>query len=351
MTVRFGFGLITCQRYPGDPRTDTQVYADAIELAVLAEELGFDSVWVSEHHFVDDAYLPSLLPVCAAIAARTERVQIGTALLLAPLYEPLRLAEDAAVVDLISAGRLILGLGLGWRAEEFEALAVPIGERAARMEDTVAVLRQAWSGGPVTGGTTLRAPSVRVTPDPHARGGPPVWIGAISQAGTRRAGRIADGFMATNPSPESLTRQIGWVRDGLGAAGRDRTGFAFSAHAPTYPWEGDPQAAWERVRPFAHYVSWKYDDMEEARGRLGQPAAPPPLSPEDEKEHRRDALVGPPTVVADGIQALAAPAGGDLHFIARLYWPGMAPNDQRDAMRLFAETVIPSVRSGTGQAR
>jgi alkanesulfonate monooxygenase SsuD/methylene tetrahydromethanopterin reductase-like flavin-dependent oxidoreductase (luciferase family) len=345
MTVRIGFGLITCQRTPGDPRTDAQLYAEAIDLAVLAEELGFDSVWVSEHHFVDDAYLPSLLPLCAAIAARTQRIRIGTALLLAPLYEPLRLAEDAVVVDLISGGRLILGLGLGWRAEEFDALGVPIEERGRRMEDTIAVLRQAWSGAAVTGGSSLRYPGVRVTPDPYAPGGPPIWIGAISRAGTQRAGRIADGFMATNPSEESFARQVGWVQDAMDGAGRGSAAFAFSAHCPTYPSEGGPQEAWEEVRPFAHYVSWKYDDMEEARGRLGPPAAPPPLAPEDEEELRREALVGSPEVIADGIRRLAGPAGGDLHFIARLYWPGLPADRQRDAMRLFADTVTPAVRA------
>jgi alkanesulfonate monooxygenase SsuD/methylene tetrahydromethanopterin reductase-like flavin-dependent oxidoreductase (luciferase family) len=347
MTIRFGFGLITCQRHPADPRSDVELYAQAIDLAVEAEHLGFDSVWVSEHHFVDDAYLPSLLPLCAAIAARTRSLQIGTALLLAPLYEPLRLAEDAAVVDLISAGRLILGLGRGWRAEEFEALGVPMGERAARLEDTVAILRQAWSGALVTGGSTLSYPGVRVTPDPPTPGGPPVWIGAISRPATTRAGRLADGFMATNPTEETFARQVEWAREGLAQADRDGAGFSLSAHSPTFAWEGDPGDAWEIVRPFLHYVEWKYDDMDEAHARTGPPSAPPPLAPEKEETLRREALVGPPEVIAAGIQRLATLAGGDLHFIARLYWPGMHPDRQREAMRLFAETVIPAARGSS----
>ena len=342
--MKLGFGLITCQRYPGDPRSDAELYSEALDLAVLAERVGFDSVWVSEHHFVDDAYLPSLLPVCAAMAARTEHIEVGTALLLAPLYEPLRLAEDAAVVDLISGGRLVLGLGLGWRGEEFEGLRVPLGERVARLEDTVLVLRQAWAGELVKGGTRLRYAGVPVTPAPARPGGPPLWIGGLSEPAIRRAGRIGDGFMATDVTPASLAEQVRWAREERTRAGEDPDGLSIGLHLSTFPFVGDADEAWERVGAYHHYVAWKYEDMEGARSRTGPATAPPPLSDEQERGLREGIVLGPPEQVAERIRALADAAGGDLHYIARLYWPGMDPGLQRETVRLFGEAVAPLLR-------
>jgi probable F420-dependent oxidoreductase len=340
--MRFGFGLITCQRVPGDPRPDEERYAEALALAEEAERLGFDSVWVSEHHFVDDGYLPSLLPMCAAIAARTERIAIGTALVLAPLHDPLRLAEDAAVVDLLSGGRLVLGVGAGWRQEELEAFGVPPIERGSRLEETVAVLRQAWSDEVVVGAGRLRFARLSVTPKPSRPGGPPIWVGAMAEPAIRRAGRIGDGFMATEVTPVSFEAQVATARQERARRGLDQGRFAVSLHVPVFAWRDDD--AWERVRDHHRYVAWKYEDMEGARSRTGPPPAPPPLEPREEEALRSSILVGDPATVAEGIDAFRQAAGDDLHFIARLYWPGMDPDVQREAMRCFAQDVVPLLR-------
>ena len=343
--MKFGYGLITCQRHPDDARPDRELYAEAIALAEEAERLGFDSVWTSEHHFGDDAYMPSLLVLMAAIAARTARVEIGSGVLLAPLYPPLRLAEDAATVDLLSGGRLALGLGLGWLPWQFDAFAIPFAERVHRTIEAIRVCRQAWGPGLVEG------TGVAVTPKPARPGGPPIWLGAEAEPAVRRAARLADGWMANAPDRDAFREQVGWLRAELGAAGRDPAAVEVAGHWPVFAWDGSD--AFERVRPHLRYMLWKYDDSELARGRLGPLSSPPPLLP-DEPISRPDAppgsgarahlICGRPDEVAMGIRELAAIAGPRFHFVARLYYPGMDREVMRRSTRLFAEGVIPRLR-------
>ena len=344
MSISLGFGLITCQRYPGDDRSDAELYAQALDVAVQAEQLGLDSVWVSEHHFVDDGYLPSCLPLCAAIAARTSRVHIGTAVLLAPLHDPLRLAEDAAVTDLISAGRLIVGIGLGWRAEEFAGLGIPLKERVPRMVAAVDTLRRGWRGELVPGGPHQNLVAVPVRPLPARPGGPPLWIGAMSEPAVRRAGRIADGFMATEVSPAMLAEQVELAKHEFAAAGRTGT-FTISVQLPVFAWDGDEaRDGWDLVRDSHRYNAWKYDDMEGAHGQGGAPQPPPPMTAAEEDALRESIILGTPRQVAERIDEYRRAAGGDLEFIARLYFPGLRWDLQQRAVQLFADQVAPLAR-------
>lgn len=343
LRVQIGLGSITCQQGPGDRRTDAERYRDALALAVEAERLGFDSVWLSEHHFLDDGYLPSLLPFAAAIAARTERIAIGTDVLLAPLHEPLRLAEDAAVVDLLSNGRLLLGLAQGWRRFEFEALDIPFKGRHVRFEETIAVLRQAWGPGLVTGGETLRYPEVSVTPKPARPGGPPLWIGAMLEPAVRRAARLGDGFVANWCSPPELARWAGWIRDEADVIGRDLSGFVFALVIPF--WVTDGEDEWPLVREAVWHYVWKYDDMARMRGRPGPPPAPPPLTPERDEELRAMVTMGSGDEIAVRLRDYEAACGGELHAIAELLLPTVDPGLLREQLARVSETVLPRLQA------
>jgi probable F420-dependent oxidoreductase len=173
-----------------------QLYSETLDQAVHAEELGFSSVWLSEHHFSEEGYLPSLAAVLGALAMRTSRVRLGTAVLLAPLHHPLRLAEDLAVVDQLSKGRLDVGIAPGYKPDEFAVLGVPKGERGTRTDETIEILRLAWAGGRFSfAGKHFTFDDVIVAPPPAQASGPPIWIGGSSLAAARRAARYELCFM------------------------------------------------------------------------------------------------------------------------------------------------------------
>lgn len=191
-----------------------------IRVAERAEELGFDSVWTGDSLFHRPRFDP--ITMLAAVAARTSRVTIGTAVLIASQRHPLLLAQAVATLDRIANGRLVLGVGAGWIPLEFQALGVPYDQREGRLRDTIAICRAMWADEPepVTS-PYWDIPIEEIRPKPIHTGGPPVWIGGSGPKALRNAGRLFDGWMPTSPTPEAFAEGWAIVRKHAEEAGRD----------------------------------------------------------------------------------------------------------------------------------
>jgi alkanesulfonate monooxygenase SsuD/methylene tetrahydromethanopterin reductase-like flavin-dependent oxidoreductase (luciferase family) len=170
---------------------------EVVEEAKLAEKAGFDSCFFGEHHQDRDGFLPSPLIVATAVAAHTSTLNVGTSVILLPLHNPVHLAEDVITLDLVSKGRIILGVGLGYQEADFRAFEVPVRQRVGRFEEGMEIIRHCWSGEPFSfHGEYHQLENLHITPSPFQQPAPPLWIGASTLPGARRAGRMADGFVA-----------------------------------------------------------------------------------------------------------------------------------------------------------
>ena len=163
----------------------------------IDRDLALDSVHVTEHHFYEDGYMPSPMVMCAAIAARTTRVTVGTNLLQLPLHHPVRVAEEALVNDVLSDGRFRLGIGAGYYWQEFEGLGAVLRHRPSLMKEGFEVLRAAFRGEPFShDGRRHSTPELVVSPPPIRAGGPEIWMGGFVPAAVDRVAQHADGFLA-----------------------------------------------------------------------------------------------------------------------------------------------------------
>jgi probable F420-dependent oxidoreductase len=335
-----GFGLLSAQLRPGETDWD-RAYDETVRLAVEAERLGFGSVWTTEHHFVDDGYMPSLAVVSAAIAAATSEIEIGTGVLLAPMHDPIRLAEDAATVSLLSKGRFILGLGLGWSEVEFAALGVDRKRRGAAMEEILQILPQAFTGEPfLHAGSIYDLPELAVRPAPTTK--IPVLVGGGAEAAIRRAARLADGIFANVPR-EGLLQQIEWIKDECGRIGRDPAELRIIHYSVMLPGSSSDDAV-DRYLDHLWQMYWKYKDMEASAAR---PGPPPPAPPFD--QNKRGAVYGRSTIAGTGedivetLNQIKEDAGLPVEFAARSYFHTLDYDDQIELMQFLASEVAPHV--------
>jgi probable F420-dependent oxidoreductase len=180
-------------------------YPQALEEVTRAEELGFDSVWMEEHHSVTNHYWPSPLPVLAGFATRTSQMVLGTDIIVAAFHHPVRLAEDVAMLDVISNGRLVLGIAIGYKPDEFALYGVELEKRGARFEEQLAIMRGLWTEERVQFKGAYYTLEGRLEPKPVQQPHPPVWIGGWGDITLRRAATLADNWI---PGPTADLKRL-----------------------------------------------------------------------------------------------------------------------------------------------
>jgi alkanesulfonate monooxygenase SsuD/methylene tetrahydromethanopterin reductase-like flavin-dependent oxidoreductase (luciferase family) len=327
-------GVVYDFRNPPDSGIETpRLYAEILEQVAWLDGLGLDLVWFTEHHFVDDGYLPSWTPVAGAMAARTRRVRFSSDICLLPFSNPVRLAEDLAVLDNLSDGRVEIGVGMGYAPHEFRGFGIPLPQRLSRMEEGLEVLRRCFSGERFSfHGARYEFDDVVIRPGYVQPGGPPLWIAAMSQAGAGRAARFDAHLLPQGPREQVLDPWRAAVR----AAGRDpdsrRVGIIRSCFVTD-----DPQRDWPAVRAAERYRGELYTRFfaESGQGNRSWYRA--------EDRIPQTWVVGDvETCVRELAQFIAAHGITDL--VTWAVPPGLRPAQMNASLERFAQEVAPRLR-------
>jgi alkanesulfonate monooxygenase SsuD/methylene tetrahydromethanopterin reductase-like flavin-dependent oxidoreductase (luciferase family) len=237
-------------------------YAAALDQIAWADEHGFAFVALGEHHQSPDGYLSCPLVFAAAIGGRTKTIRVRVSALLAPLYDPIRLAEEIAVADLCLGGRLDVGIAAGYVRQDFAMFGADYTRRGRELESTVALLRQAWTGEPFL----YRGTMVRVTPRP-AQDPMPLYLGGTARPAIERAARIADGYFPPTPGRWEV------YRDACVGLGRPDPG-PMPRQSPIFCWvtRDDKEEVWARLAPHVRHQTRSYAAW--TSSGLGRPAGP-----------------------------------------------------------------------------
>jgi len=340
--MKFGVGYYTMQSPPHHKRSHKELYAEMLEEVAMADQMGFDSAWLSEHHFLDDGYCPSLLLTAAAIAAKTNNIRIGTGVLLLPLHDPISVAEDAAVADLISEGRLILGIGLGYRQEEFDGFGRTTKQRRGRMEEGIEILNKSWADEPFSlEGKYYKLENVNVTPKPVQK--PiPIWIGAFTEPAIRRAARIGAPLYIPAIGVIPIVKYLFDMHSNLlKEYGRNPDDFEKPLVREMYISDMNSDQAWEEIKEHVTYTAKGYASWGSMVDREGNLLSDP-NDPILYDLARDQSIIGTPEECIETIKQYQAKLPID-NLVCRFKFPGISHEEAMRSMRLFVEKVLPEV--------
>ena len=335
--MQLGTGLFTAQRRPDDDRSSAEIYDEILELTAAIEDAGLGSAWLSEHHFAEDEYLSGTLPTLGAMAAITDSIEIGSCVALGPLYNPIRLAEDAATVSLLADDRLTLGLAIGSNPREFDVFGVPRDERAERLADLVSFLGGAWSEGELGYESAFYdvPTDVSITPKPVG-GRVPIMLGGAAKPAVRRAARTAEGWCA--PSSLSIEGVRKRVEDIRRVRDEEDIPGDFTIYVLQHGWVGDSRdEAWERMSEGYLYIQRRYAEI-----FSGEPVDELPA--ERRQELKDQAIFGTPEQIVEELEAYRDALGDDIHFIFRTYHPGTGTEEMIECIDRLGSEVAPRLR-------
>ena len=256
---------------PDSGVSDQALYGEILEQVMWLDQIGADLVWFTEHHFVEDGYLPSWIPVAGAMASITKHVRFGTDICLMPFNHPIRLAEDLAVLDNLSGGRVELGLGMGYAPHEFRGFGFPVSRRVSLMEEGIEVLQRCFSGERFSyQGKRYQFEDVIITPGYVQEGGPPLWVAAMSEAGALRAAKYNTNFLPQGLKARSFDP---WVEK-LSTTDRDPRDYRVGIIRSILVTE-DRDKDWQVVRAAERYRMALYqrffEESGEGFGERGEP--------------------------------------------------------------------------------
>ncbi|MGW6557056.1 LLM class flavin-dependent oxidoreductase [Streptomyces hydrogenans] len=308
-----------------DPRATPESLADryraALEMAAYADGHGVDTVQTEEHHGVENNWLPSPFVFAGAVFGATRRIAVTVSAIIGPLHDPLRLAEDIAVLDLLSRGRLMTVAGIGYRPEEYEERGVDWGRRGKLQDELLETLLAAWTGEPFT----YRGRTVRVTPRPFTRPHPLLLVGGSSKAAARRAARLGLPFFPSAHLPELEA----YYRERCAEYGTDGWTMMPGRETPLLHVSEDPDRTWaEYGEHFLHeartYASWQSKDIRSAV---------------------RSAATSVAELRAEGVYRVVTPGEcAELDLESLVLHPlcgGMPVEEGWRSLRLFCDEVLP----------
>ena len=311
-------------------------YQDALDEVVRGEGLGFDSVWMEEHHSVVNHYWPSPLPVLAGFATRTSRVTLGTDILVAPFYHPVRLAEDIALLDVMSGGRVVLGAAIGYKPDEFALYGAQLEKRGARFEEQLAIVKGMWTQEVFSFKGEHYRVEGKLEPKPIAKPHPPIWIGGWGDITLRRAATLADNWI---PGP---TAELGRLLEGKKQFLANRRAAGLTAPITEWPLTRDviiaDTDAEARQLALRHImVSYR----KEYAGGWKHPFIDSSIATDLDTVKKDRFLIGSPDQVIKDLRPFVEQYGM-THLICRLFFPGMPHRHIIRELELIAREVRPA---------